>query len=233
MKALILNAGLGSRMGNLTKDIPKCMTKIDENDTILSRQFRLLKKYGINEVVMTTGYLEDKIIKYINEINIIKNVHFVFNPLYNETNYIYSMYLAKDYLDDDILLLHGDIVFDEKVLDMALNNEKSIMTVSSTRNIPKKDFKAVIENNRIIKIGVEFFDNVAAAEPMYCIKKDDFKIWFDKIIEFVDANKKDVYAENAFNDLNGAMDLCPLDVKDLLCGEIDDKNDLENVKNIL
>ena len=58
MIALLLNSGLGSRMGNLTEKHPKCMTEISEKDTILSRQLKLIKKYGITDVVITTGYLD-------------------------------------------------------------------------------------------------------------------------------------------------------------------------------
>ena len=233
MKALVLNSGIGSRMGDLTKDTPKCMVKIKDNETILSRQLKMLKKNNVEDIVMTTGYLEDKIIDYIKELSIYKNINYVYNNRYNEVNYIYSIYLAREYLNDDILLMHGDLVFDEKVLYMILNSDRSVMAVSSTRDIPKKDFKAVIKNNKINKIGVEYFENAVAAEAMYYIKKEDFKIWIDKIIEFVNLNKVNVYAENAFNELNGAIDLYPLDVKDLLCSEIDNIEDLNKVKNIL
>ena len=59
MKAVILNSGLGSRMGDITKTHPKCMTEISENDTILSRQLKLLYKNYIKDVVITTGYFDD------------------------------------------------------------------------------------------------------------------------------------------------------------------------------
>ena len=55
MKALILNSGLGSRMGDITKNHPKCMTEISDTDTILSRQLKILVDLGINDVVITTG----------------------------------------------------------------------------------------------------------------------------------------------------------------------------------
>ena len=129
MKALVLNSGIGSRMGDLTKDTPKCMVKIKDNETILSRQLKMLKKNNVEDIVMTTGYLEDKIIDYIKELSIYKNINYVYNNRYNEVNYIYSIYLAREYLNDDILLMHGDLVFDEKVLYMILNSDRSVMAV--------------------------------------------------------------------------------------------------------
>ena len=111
MKALILNSGLGSRMGALTKDHPKCMTEISATDTILSRQLKLLNKANITDIVITTGYYDQVLIDYCESLNLGLNVTFVNNPVYDKTNYIYSIYCARDLLDDDIILMHGDLVF--------------------------------------------------------------------------------------------------------------------------
>ena len=64
MKALILNSGLGSRMGVITNEHPKCMTEISYKNTILSRQLRLLASFGVEEVVMTTGYYDKVLEEY-------------------------------------------------------------------------------------------------------------------------------------------------------------------------
>ena len=64
MKALILNSGMGKRMGVLTSEHPKCMTEVSFKDTILSRQLRLIAESGIEEVVMTTGYFDDVLVNY-------------------------------------------------------------------------------------------------------------------------------------------------------------------------
>ena len=69
MKALILNSGLGHRMGALTKEHPKCMTDISSTETILSRQLRLLAECGVNEVVMTTGYYNTVLEEYCASAN--------------------------------------------------------------------------------------------------------------------------------------------------------------------
>ena len=105
MKALILNSGMGSRMGALTSEHPKCMTEIAPGETILSRQLKQLCRMGIKEVVMTTGLFDKVLVDYCNELNLPLDINFVNNPLYKETNYIYSIYCAKEYLDDDIVLV--------------------------------------------------------------------------------------------------------------------------------
>ena len=131
MKALILNSGLGHRMGVLTSEHPKCMTEITNKDTILSRQLRLIASSGISEVVMTTGYYNEILVNYCRSLGLPLHFTFVNNPLYDKTNYIYSIYCAKEELyGDDIVLMNGDLVFDEEIFERVLANEDSCMTVS-------------------------------------------------------------------------------------------------------
>ena len=230
MKALILNSGLGVRMGEESKKHPKCMTMISKNESIVSRQLKLLSEAGIKEVVMTTGVFEESLINYCESLKL--PIHYVFikNPIYRDTNYIYSIYCARNELDDDIILMHGDLVYKKNVIDKTINSNTSSMTVSSTIPIPQKDFKAVVLDNRIQKIGVEFFDNVVAAQPLYKLMKNDWKIWLNNIINFCENNVVKCYAENAFNEVSDKCLIYPLDVKSELCAEIDDLNDLEKVK---
>ena len=104
MKALILNSGMGKRMGHLTDKCPKCMTMIDESgETILSRQLRIIKKFGIDEVVITTGLFDKILMEYCDSLNLDMKISFVNNPDYAKTNYIYSIYLAKDKIMEDII----------------------------------------------------------------------------------------------------------------------------------
>lgn len=76
-------------------------------------------------------------------------IQFINNPKYGETNYIYSIYLAREFLKDEIILMHGDLVYEESVLQDVIDAKYSCMTVSSTVELPEKDFKAVIQNGRI------------------------------------------------------------------------------------
>ena len=109
MKALILNSGLGSRMGALTKEHPKCMTEIAPGETILSRQLRLLAEAGIREAVITTGYYDQVLADYAQGLRLPLNLTFVKNERYRETNYIYSIYCARELLRDDLILMHRRI----------------------------------------------------------------------------------------------------------------------------
>ena len=229
MKALILNSGMGSRMGVLTSEHPKCMTEITSRDTILSRQLRQLAGAGVKEVVMTTGLFDQVLVDYCLSLDLPLEYTFVNNPVYRETNYIYSICCAREHLDDDILLLHGDLVFENAVLDRVLESESSCMTVSSTLPLPEKDFKAVIEDGCIRKVGIEFFAGAMAAQPLYKLKKEDWRVWLDEIISFCEGGNRKCYAENAFNQVSDRCVIRPVDVQDMLCAEIDNPQDLAAV----
>lgn len=226
MKALILNSGVGSRMGILTSKHPKCMTEVSSQETILSRQLRMLSEVGIRQAVITTGPFAGTLMDYCHSLELPIEITFVNNPDYRESNYIYSIYLAREYLDGDILLMHGDLVFENAVLDNLLAQEGSCMAVSSTKPLPEKDFKAVLQDGQVIKVGVEYFRNAAAAQPLYRLRQEDWELWLDKIVEFCESGETRCYAENALNELDGACHIAPLDVREMLCSEVDDPADL-------
>lgn len=233
MRALILNSGLGSRMGVLTSEHPKCMTEISAHETILSRQLKQIADAGIEDVVMTTGYYDWVLVKYCQSLELPIHFTFVNNPIYEQTNYIYSIYCAKDYLDDDIILMHGDLVFENEVFDRVVESQVSCMTVSSTLSLPEKDFKAQVVNGMVMKVGVDIFNEAMEAQALYKLFKPDWKIWLNKIVEFCKNDNRKVYAENALNELNGVANIHALDVQNLLCAEIDNPEDLAVVSTKL
>ena len=229
MKALILNSGMGSRMGVLTSEQPKCMTEISANETILSRQLKLLADVGITDVVMTTGLFDSVLENYCQSLELPIHYTFVRNPAYKDTNYIYSIYCAREYLDDEIILMHGDLVFEHEVLEKVVSSSVSCMPVSSTLPLPEKDFKAVTKDGIVQKVGVEFFNEAMATQALYHLRKEDWNLWLDRIVAFCESGNTTVYAENALNELKGAANIHALDVQDLLCAEIDNPEDLTMV----
>lgn len=236
MKALILNSGLGSRMGVLTSEHPKCMTEVSSTQTILSRQLNMIAEAGITEVIITTGYYDSVLVSYCESLDLPLHYTFVKNDIYDKTNYIYSIYCAREYLDDDIILMHGDLVFENEVMDKVMESPMSCMTISTTLPLPEKDFKAQLKDGKVMKVGVDIFTDAVEAQAFYKLHKNDWKVWLDKIVEYCedcDETKRKVYAENALNELNGAANIIALDVQNLLCAEVDNPEDLAVVKNHL
>ncbi|MDR2648315.1 MAG: phosphoenolpyruvate mutase [Clostridiales bacterium] len=226
MQALILNSGLGRRMGALTGEQPKCLTELSNGETILGRQLELLHKFGVTDIVITTGYFDQQIIDYCSKLGLPLNFIYVKNELYAQTNYIYSAYLAKDQIAEDVLLLHGDLVFEDTILDLITSYGDSRMIVSSTSPLSEKDFKAVISKGKILKVGVEFFEGAVAAQPLYKLAYKDFGLWMSEISDFINKGENNCYAENALNAVSEKMDLYPLECGNLICGEVDTADDL-------
>lgn len=214
-------------MGVLTSEHPKCMTEITAQDTILSRQLRMLAEAGITDVVMTTGLFKEVLVNYCHSLRLPLRITFAENPDYATTNYIYSIYCARELLrGEDILLMHGDLVFSWEALEAALAFDGSCVTVSSTLPLPDKDFKAVIEGGLVRQVGVSFFNHALACQPLYKLQRADWETWLDAICRFCESGVTGVYAENALNEVSGNCRLYPLDVKDALCNEIDTPEDL-------
>jgi len=233
MKALILNSGLGKRMGDITARHPKCMTELASGDTILARQIRQMERYNIKDIIITTGPFANVLESHAANSAKTANITFVNNPDYTSTNYIYSIHLAGEYLIDDILLLHGDLVFSDYVLDELLRQSQSAMTVSSTLLLPEKDFKAVIKGTCVQAVGVEFFENALAAQPLYRLLKQDWLVWLEEIENFIAHGKRDCYAENALNRVSDRCRIHAFDVRDRLCAEIDTPEDLAHINHLL
>ncbi|MFA5450400.1 MAG: NTP transferase domain-containing protein [Dehalococcoidales bacterium] len=229
MTALILNSGEGKRMGEFTENNPKCLVNISSEDTILSLQLKNLIACGIRNVIITTGPFEDNLKAYCMSLDLPISYKFVHNPLYRETNYIYSIYLAREDLYDNIIMLHGDLVFDSEILSSMLKQGYSQMAISTSMPLPEKDFKAIIEDGRIVKIGVDCYENAVAAQPLYVLYGEVWEAWLSRIISFCEGGRTTCYAENAFNEISGDCIIRPWDYEKRLCAEIDTPEDLQNL----
>lgn len=231
MKAIILNSGIGKRLFPLTRKIPKCLVNLN-GKSILEYQLISLKKHNITDIIMTTGPFEKKIIEFISNNFPELKVKYVFNPKFRTTNYIYSLYLTKDYIDDNVLMLHGDLVFDNKVLDKIINcKKKNCALLNRTIPLPKKDFKGRIETGYVKEIGINVFgNNCYFLAPIYKLTNKAMHIWLNEIANFVIKKDIEVYAENAFNNISANIKLFPLFYSKEFCMEIDDLKDLEIAK---
>lgn len=125
MQAIILAAGMGKRLGELTKGNTKCMVKVN-GVTLVERVLHQLEYVStpLNRIVIVTGYKGEKLREYIKTLNVTTPIVFVENPVYATTNNIYSLFLAKDYLlEDDTLLLESDLIFEDAVLERILQEQ--------------------------------------------------------------------------------------------------------------
>lgn len=129
MQAIILAAGMGKRLKELTKDNTKCMVKVN-GVTLIERLLRILDRKNLSRIVIVVGYQGKKLIDYIDTLQINTDIVFVDNPIYNTTNNIYSLSLAGDYLEkEDTLLFESDLIFEESIVDALLEDPRDTLAV--------------------------------------------------------------------------------------------------------
>ena len=129
MQALILAAGMGKRLKEYTSNNTKCMVRVS-GKTLIERALEQIDARGFSRVVMVVGYKGRELKEFIESVNPSTPVVFVENPIYDKTNNIYSLYLAKDYLcEDDTLLLESDIIFEPAVLDALLDDPRESLVL--------------------------------------------------------------------------------------------------------
>lgn len=129
MQAIILAAGMGKRLGELTKNNTKCMVKVN-GVTLIERMLRQLDGRNLSKIVLVVGYERQKLKEFISTLSIKTPIVYVENEIYNKTNNIYSLALAKSYLlQDDTLLLESDLIFEDSVLDVLLSDSGSTLAL--------------------------------------------------------------------------------------------------------
>lgn len=129
MQAIILAAGMGKRLKELTQDNTKCMVKVN-GVTIIDRMLHQIESKDLERIVIVVGYEGQKLIDYIATLGIKTPIIYIENPIYDKTNNIYSLALAKDWLcKEDTLLFESDIIFEDAVLDELLNDPRDTLAL--------------------------------------------------------------------------------------------------------
>lgn len=129
MQAVILAAGMGKRLKQLTKNNTKCMVEVN-GITLIERTLRILDRKCLSRIVVVIGYEGQKLMSYINDLNINTPVCFIDNKVYDKTNNIYSLALAREYLMlEDTLILESDLIFDEGVIDALLEDKRETLAL--------------------------------------------------------------------------------------------------------
>lgn len=129
MQAIILAAGMGKRLKELTRNNTKCMVKVN-GETLIERALRILERKGLSRIIVVVGYKGDNLIEYISTLGVKTPIQFIDNPIYDKTNNIYSLALAKEYLiAEDTLLLESDLIFEEEVIDLLLCDQRATLAL--------------------------------------------------------------------------------------------------------
>lgn len=129
MQAIILAAGMGKRMKELTQNQTKCMVKVN-GIRLIDRMLGQLENRQLSRIVIVVGYAAQSLMEHVNQLGIRTPIQFVENRIYDQTNNIYSLMLAKDWLcRDDTLLFESDIIFEDSVLDLILDDPRPTLAL--------------------------------------------------------------------------------------------------------
>ena len=232
MKALILAAGIGSRLAPLTNDRPKTLVEVN-GKPILFQQIDNLHENGIFDITIVAGYkagvLKEAVESKYNGINIIYNMNYL------STNNMYSAYLAKDYFyGQEFLMMNADVFYDSSVLETLLQDgfNNSIVTDIGTYN--EESMKVIEDNGRLVRISKQITEENALGSSIdiYRFSEAGGKAFFDKCTDYIKSKKEvTLWSEIALNDALADVEFkaCPLVGKWF---EIDNINDLEEAERI-
>ncbi|MDU1903407.1 MAG: phosphocholine cytidylyltransferase family protein [Dysgonomonas sp.] len=151
MKAVILAAGIASRLRPLTDNTPKCLLKVGSK-SLLERTIDSLISNGFKEFVIVTGYLKEMIENFISEKYPDLQVEFIYNEKYASTNNIYSLWLTKDVVrGHDMMLLDSDILFESPIVTALLNSPYSNCLALNRHELGEEEIKVIVDENNSIK----------------------------------------------------------------------------------
>ena len=156
MKAIFIAAGEGSRLGNITNDLPKPLVDVN-GKSVIERQISLLRKNNVNDIVVVTGYKKEKFT--------FKNIEYVHNPNFREQEQTGSLMAARSKIVGDVLIMFGDILFEEIILQQMLNSKGDIVIAidkdweksyeERPDNPKSKADKVLIKDDKVIQISAK------------------------------------------------------------------------------
>ena len=166
-KAIILAAGLGTRLRPLTNDTPKCLLTIGPR-TILEHQIENLRQCGIQEITMVIGHEAEKIRDLCEENS--WNLNFIYNNHYSNSNNLYSLWLANETFHGGLVSLNSDVVFDSQILKNLLTSEADICIAVDKKICVGEDMKVKVKNGAITEINKSMRPEQAYGEFIGIIK---------------------------------------------------------------
>lgn len=232
MQAIILAAGISKRLRPLTDNTPKCLLKVGSK-TILEMTLDNIIKNGINDFVMVTGYRENMIKEFIRSNNPGINVKFLTNPDYENNNNSYSLWMTKDHIKGDCILLDSDILFDYRIISKLLAAEHpDCLAVNCNHKLGEEEIKVIVDStHKILHIGKDPDPSKSMGESIGIERfSHDFFKKLGKVLDrkIVKESNVNEFYEVSFQELiNRGNGIFAVDVSEYRSMEIDTPADLE------
>jgi choline kinase len=240
MQAIILAAGLAKRLRPLTDTTPKCLLEVNGKN-LLHRTMDNVIANGITDFVFVTGYREEMIKKYLKENFADVNIQFLSNLDFANNNNSFSLWMTKNFITKDIILLDSDILFDKGIIKELLDSEhKNCLAVNFETELDEEQIKVVLdENKRILEISKVTDLKKSAGESIGIERFSlDFMQELYKVLDRKITNERNVneFYEKSFEEViqagNERNSIYAIDVSHYKCMEIDTVEDYERAKNM-
>ena len=237
MQAIILAAGMGKRLGEYTRNNTKCMVPVN-GTPLIDRMLNQLSRLNLNRVVIVVGYEGKKLMEYVGEERNGLRIEYIENSVYDRTNNIYSLALAKEKMqEDDTLLLESDLIFEDSMLSLLLENPfPNLALVAKYETWMDGTMVCIDKDCNIVNFVTKAAFNYHHIDQYYkTVNIYKFSRTFsrDKYIPFLEAYTKAVgkneYYENVLRIITflNSEELKALPVGHRKWYEIDDKQDLD------
>ncbi len=235
MIAVILAAGMGERLMPLTKDMPKTLIEINNRTLIENIVIKCLKN-GIKEYMVLVGHFKEKVALECEDIALKYDVTFtmVENDKYFQTNTGISTLLAVEKLKNkDFIIINGDNVFDEKIIEKLLESDNTAMVIDNYKKLDQESFKIRIEKSIIRDMGKDIDISSSNGEfiGISKVSRDDLEL-FQDILGRLTSEDPQQYYDIAFVELSNKSRVDFVYTNNLKWTEIDDINDLNYAKSI-
>lgn len=221
--AVILAAG-----ETLDFDKPVGFLKIFDS-TLIERTIKLLSKYNIEKIIIASGYKSEFYKKLLKKY---PNIKIIENKKYKTTGNMYSLYLLRKYLQEDFILLEGDLVFEETLIPLLLNSKEKNVTLIDTSVSNKEDSLYVtIKNGELLNISKGKYSLEKISGELIGISKLKYNSYLKMLDKFTQIENKLFFYEYSFLDKNIFLDLKCISSEEKLWGEIDNQKQYEYIKN--
>lgn len=238
MKAILLTAGIGSRIRPLTDNKPKSLLEVN-GKPILQNMLENVEAVGINEVVVITGYLEEMIKAYIQEHFPQLSVTYVHNGKYLDTNTGYSLLLAKEAIgDDSFVKFDADVMFEEAILEKLVHDpHETALCIDRNINLEAEEVKAITTSDgKVLEVGKKLDPHKATGESIGIEKigKEAAKVLFGELANLMqdEKNWKEYYDDSYTTLVNKGVPFYAVDITGLKWVEIDTHQDYDLAKKI-
>jgi choline kinase len=236
MKAIILSAGQGSRLGHLVDDKPKCL--IDFNGrTLLDRQLDTLEANGVDEAVVVTGFNDDLVEEALAERSGGPRVRTIFNPFYKVADNTGSLFMAREELAGDCLVWNGDTLVSSALMAQVVGNDRPgiCVTIDRKDSYDDDDMKVIAgDDGRLRAIGKRITEGVNAESIGLLAFRGGGAEWFREAIERAMRTKEGttIWYLRVIHHLAQNGEVWTLDISGEEWGEVDFPADVEEAREL-